>query len=44
MKHDPIVYFIQNTDTKNVKIGSTCDLNKRLSQLQVGNESKLKLK
>lgn len=43
MKHNPIVYFIQNTDTKNVKIGSTCDLNKRLSQLQIGNESKLEL-
>ncbi len=33
MKHDPIIYFIQNIETKNIKIGSTCNFVQRLSQL-----------
>lgn len=39
-----IIYAIQNTTSKNIKIGfTTKDINYRLKQLQTGNENKLQL-
>jgi len=39
----PVVYFVQNQETLAIKIGTTKDLAKRLSMLQVGCCQKLKL-
>jgi hypothetical protein len=38
-----MIYFIQNTETLNIKIGYSDRVAKRLSQLQVGNSQKLRL-
>ncbi|MEH1786896.1 MAG: GIY-YIG nuclease family protein [Nostoc sp.] len=38
-----MVYFIENTETKHIKIGFSDRVAKRLGQLQVGNSQKLRL-
>lgn len=35
------IYFIEDRQTKNVKIGTTVNLRERLQKLQVGNPNKL---
>lgn len=38
-----MIYFIQNTKTSDIKIGSTSDLRRRLTELQTGNSSLLRV-
>lgn len=38
-----MIYFIQNTENNDVKIGYSARVDKRLSQLQVANSKKLRL-
>ena len=37
------IYFIREKGTGNIKIGSAVDIDRRLSQLQTGNSSKLEV-